>query len=42
MAAHVDDDWNSGQWGEDEEVTARRASRLRDFEAAAKVLTAAV
>ncbi|MBY0382108.1 MAG: ATPase [Xanthobacteraceae bacterium] len=41
-AAHVDDDWNSGQWGEDEEVTARRASRLRDFEAAAKVLTAAV
>ena len=39
-AAHVDEDWNSQQWGEDDEVTARRASRLRDFEAAAKVLKA--
>lgn len=39
-AAYVDEDWNSQQWGEDDEVTARRASRLRDFEAAAKVLKA--
>lgn len=37
-AAHVDEDWNSQQWGEDEEVASRRAARLRDFEAAAKVL----
>ncbi len=39
-AAHVDEDWNSQQWGEDEEVASRRASRLRDFEAAAKALKA--
>ncbi len=39
-AAHVDEDWNSQQWGADEEVATRRASRLRDFEAAAKVLKA--
>lgn len=39
-AAHVDEDWNSQQWGEDEEVASRRASRLSDFEAAAKVLKA--
>lgn len=39
-AAHVDEDWNSRQWGEDEEVSSRRASRLRDFEAAATVLKA--
>lgn len=37
-AAQVDEDWNSQQWGEDEEVASRRASRRRDFEAAAKVL----
>ena len=40
MAAHVDEDWNGQQWGQDEEVAARRAARLRDFEAAAKVLKA--
>ncbi|HEY0234764.1 MAG TPA: ATP12 family protein [Afipia sp.] len=39
-AAHVDEDWNSQQWGEDEEVASRRAARSRDFEAAAKVLKA--
>lgn len=39
-AAHVDEDWNSEQWGEDAEVAARHAARLRDFEAAAKVLKA--
>lgn len=37
-AAHVDEDWNSEQWGVDEEVTARRAARLIDFKAAAWVL----
>jgi chaperone required for assembly of F1-ATPase len=36
----VDDDWNREKWGADEEIEARRASRLRDFEAAAKVLKA--
>ncbi|WP_425991229.1 ATP12 family chaperone protein [Afipia sp. DC4300-2b1] len=37
-AAHVDEDWNREKWGADEEVDARRASKFRDFEAAAKVL----
>lgn len=39
-AAHVDEDWNSEKWGTDDEVAARRAMRLKDFEAAALVLTA--
>lgn len=39
-AAHVDEDWNSEKWGADEEVEARRASKFRDFEAAARVLRA--
>ncbi|MGH2322852.1 hypothetical protein, partial [Enterococcus faecalis] len=39
-AAHVDEDWNREKWGTDEEVDARRASKFRDFEAAAKVLKA--
>jgi chaperone required for assembly of F1-ATPase len=37
-AAHVDEDWNAEKWGVDEEVAARRAARLVDFKAAAKVL----
>jgi chaperone required for assembly of F1-ATPase len=37
-AAHVDEDWNSEQWGVDEEVAARRAARLVDFRAATHVL----
>jgi chaperone required for assembly of F1-ATPase len=37
-AAHVDEDWNSEQWGVDEEVAARRAARLVDFRAAARIL----
>ena len=37
-AAHVDEDWNSEKWGIDEEVAARRAARLVDFQAAASVL----
>lgn len=39
-AAHVDEDWNREKWGGDDEVEARRAARLRDFEAAALVLKA--
>jgi chaperone required for assembly of F1-ATPase len=37
-AAHVDEDWNIEQWGVDEEIAARRAARLIDFEAAAGIL----
>jgi chaperone required for assembly of F1-ATPase len=33
-AAHVDEDWNIAQWGEDAEAAARRADRHRDFAAA--------
>ena len=33
-AAHVDEDWNIAQWGEDAEAAARRADRYRDFVAA--------
>jgi chaperone required for assembly of F1-ATPase len=39
-AAHVDEDWNAEQWGVDEEAVARRAARLVDFEAAARILRA--
>lgn len=38
-AAHVDEDWQIGQWGEDEEAKQRRANRHRDFAAAARMLT---
>jgi chaperone required for assembly of F1-ATPase len=37
-AAHVDEDWQIGQWGEDEEAKQRRANRHRDFTAAARML----
>ncbi len=37
-AAHVDEDWQIGQWGEDAEAAARRVNRKRDFDAAAKLL----
>jgi chaperone required for assembly of F1-ATPase len=37
-AAHVDEDWQIGQWGEDAEAKTRRAARWRDFAAAAKLL----
>ena len=37
-AAHVDEDWNIAQWGEDAEAQARRAQRRLDFDAAALVL----
>jgi chaperone required for assembly of F1-ATPase len=39
-AAHVDEDWNIEKWGVDDEVAARRAARLVDFRAAARVLKA--
>ena len=39
-AAHVDEDFNTEQWGLDEEVAARRAARAVDFEAAARILAA--
>jgi chaperone required for assembly of F1-ATPase len=39
-AAHVDEDWNAEKWGIDEEVAARRAVRLVDFSAAARILRA--
>ena len=39
-AAHVDEDWNSEKWGVDDEVAARRAVRLVDFRAAARILNA--
>lgn len=37
-AAHVDEDWNIEQWGEDAEAKNRRARRHADFRAAALVL----
>lgn len=37
-AAHVDEDWQISQWGEDEEAAARRKNRRRDFAAAARML----
>jgi chaperone required for assembly of F1-ATPase len=37
-AAHVDEDWNIAQWGEDAEAKARRAFRWREMDAAACLL----
>lgn len=37
-AAHVDEDWQIRQWGEDEEARARRERRWRDFAASARML----
>lgn len=34
LAAHVDEDWNIEQWGEDDEANARRQARHREFNAA--------
>jgi chaperone required for assembly of F1-ATPase len=39
-AAHVDEDWNAEKWGVDEEMAARRAAKLLDFNAVAAVLKA--
>jgi chaperone required for assembly of F1-ATPase len=37
-AAHVDEDWQMEQWGRDEIALARRAYRLAEMQAAAKIL----
>jgi chaperone required for assembly of F1-ATPase len=37
-AAHVDEDFQIGRWGEDEEAKARRAARKAEFDAAARML----
>jgi chaperone required for assembly of F1-ATPase len=37
-AAHIDEDWQISQWGEDAEAAARRVHRKRDFDAAARML----
>lgn len=37
-AAHVDEDFQISQWGEDAEASERRAQRRREFDAAATVL----
>lgn len=37
-AAHVDEDYQIGQWGEDEEAAERRAVRRRDFDTAVNLL----
>jgi chaperone required for assembly of F1-ATPase len=37
-AAHVDEDWQASQWGDDDEAMTRRALRWRDMEAAAKLV----
>jgi chaperone required for assembly of F1-ATPase len=38
QAAHVDEDFQISQWGEDAEAAHRRAHRRRDFDAAARLL----
>jgi len=37
-AAHVDEDYQIGQWGEDEEASERRAKRRKEFDIAVQVL----
>ena len=39
-AAHVDEDWQISQWGQDAEAIARRNARHRDFTAAVQLLEA--
>jgi len=39
-AAHVDEDWNIERWGADDEASARREARRREFEAAADLAAA--
>ena len=39
-AAHIDEDWNIEQWGEDAEAAARRQMRHREMMAAASLLEA--
>lgn len=37
-AAHVDEDWQIGQWGQDAEAAARRARRRQEFDASCRLL----
>lgn len=37
-AAHVDEDWNRDQWGEDELAAARRVARAEEMQAAARLI----
>jgi chaperone required for assembly of F1-ATPase len=37
-AAHVDEDWQMSQWGEDEQALQRHAIRWREMEAAGRIL----
>jgi len=39
-AAHVDEDWQAEQWGQDAEAIARRINRKRDFQSAVDLLKA--
>ena len=39
-AAHVDEDWNIAQWGEDEEAKARRKNRRAEMDAADRLMKA--
>ncbi len=39
-AAHVDEDWQMGQWGRDDMALSRRAARWQDMQAAALILGA--
>jgi chaperone required for assembly of F1-ATPase len=39
-AAHVDEDWQMSQWGEDDQALTRRARRWREMKAAATILAA--
>ena len=39
-AAHVDEDWNISQWGQDEEARVFREGRFRDMQAACQVISA--
>jgi chaperone required for assembly of F1-ATPase len=41
QAAHVDEDWNIAQWGQDELALERRAFRFTEFQAAVTVLALA-
>jgi chaperone required for assembly of F1-ATPase len=40
LAAHVDEDWQAEQWGQDAEAMARRNARKRDFLAAVRLVQA--
>jgi chaperone required for assembly of F1-ATPase len=37
-AAHIDEDWQIGQWGEDAEADARRDRRWAEMQAASRLL----